>query len=133
MQKVLALTFVTFAIAAVATGMTAITTAQIVNAQGNDDGKGKSDDAFGNEYMKNNAQCAKEGGSNCNEPDDKNWGEGISEGADNRPNPDCNIEEEDCGDEHKGISDFRADGCKDFGGNDQETHNPQDRQFCDDD
>ena len=105
MKKVLALAFVTFAIASVVTGMTAITIAQIVNAQGNSDGKGKSDQAYGNDYMKDNAQCAKEGGNDCNETDDKNWGAGISEGADN----DAGIQGKK---EDYGMGDFRANGDK---------------------
>jgi|GEM_PF-5852625 hypothetical protein len=95
--------------------MTAITTAQIVNAQGNDDGKGKSDDAYGNDYMKNNAQCAKEGGNDCNQDDDKNWGEGISEGADN----DAGIPGKS---EDYGLGDFRADGCKGITSPGEERH-----------
>jgi hypothetical protein len=58
--------------------------------------------------VKDNAQCAKEGPPDCNEDDDRNWGDGISEGADND-------------DDHNGMADFRADGCKDKI-SDQETH-----------
>ena len=73
-------------IAAIVTGMTAITTAQIVNAQGNSDGKGKSDESFGNEYIKENSDCGRDGDCQSGGDDvDKNWGKSISEGADNVP------------------------------------------------
>ncbi len=97
MQKALALTFVIFAIAALVTSVVSIGTTQTVTAS-----------SYGKEIIKPNAQCGKT--NSCGDSDgdgqDKNWGESVSEAAD-----DDNDGSGDRSGDH-GIGDFRADGCK---------------------
>jgi hypothetical protein len=91
MKKALTLTFVAFAIAAlVAATVTMGSTAQPATAS-----KGKSDSAYGNDIIKDNAQCGK---SDSCDGGNKNWGGAVSDAA-----------RDDSG---KGISDWRKNGCK---------------------
>jgi len=62
MKKALALTFVTFAIAALVASTLAIGTAQTANAQG------KSDDSYGKKTIRGNAQTG-------------DWGDAVSDAA----------------------------------------------------
>ena len=96
MKKVLALTFVTFAIGALVTSVVSIGTTQTVNAQG------KSDSAYGKNVIRPEARAG-------------DWGDEVSDAAD-----DDNDGSGDRSGDH-GIGDFRADGCKRGQGN---TGNP---------
>jgi hypothetical protein len=78
MKNTIVLTIVTLAIAALVTGMTTMTT-QVANAQGN------SDEAYGKEIIKPNAQTG-------------TWGSSVSSAAKDGSG--------------QGIGDFRANGCK---------------------
>jgi hypothetical protein len=89
MKKVLALAFVTFAIAALVTSVVMMGTTQTANAQG------KSGSAYGKNVIRPEA-------TNGGPP----WGDDVSDAAD-----DDNDGSGDRSGDH-GIGDFRADGCK---------------------
>lgn len=92
MKKILALTFVTFAIAALVTSVVSMGTAQTATAS-----------SYGKNIIKPNAQCGKT--DSC-DGGNKNWGGAVSEAAD-----DDNDGSGDRSGDH-GIADFRANGEK---------------------